>query len=68
MLLLTLIIIVSAVLFFIGAAVQATDYRPEEERLSIQKDHKLTVSNAGNVAPLVTDLESATLVHHELVD
>ena len=68
MLLLTLIIIVSAVLFFLGAAVKAIDYRPEEERLSIQKDHKLTVSNAGNIAPIVADLESATLVHHELVE
>ena len=65
MLVLTLIIIAGAVLFFIGAFVQCIDYRPEEERESIQKGHKLTGSNTGNVAPLVSDLEHATLVHHE---
>ena len=65
MLLLTLIIIASAALFFIGAFVEYIDYRPEEERMSIQKGHKLTGSNTGNVAPLVSDLEHATLMHHE---
>lgn len=65
MLLLTLIIIVSAALFFVGAFVHYIDYRPEEEKLSLQKGHKLTGSNAGNVAPPVSDLEHATLLHHQ---
>lgn len=64
MLVLTLILIVAAVLFFIGAYVRCTDYRPEEERLSIEKEHRLTVSNAGNVGPPVSDMESATLIHN----
>ena len=65
MLLLTLIIILGAALFFVGAFAQYIDYRPEEEKFSIQKGHKLTGSNTGNVAPLVSDLEHATLAHHE---
>ncbi|DBA88375.1 TPA: hypothetical protein ACH3X2_004875 [Trebouxia sp. C0005] len=64
MLVLTLILIVAAVLFFIGAYVKCIDYRPAEERLSLEKGHRLTVSNAGNVGPLVSDMESATMVHH----
>jgi len=64
MLVLTLILIVAAVLFFVGAYVKCIDYRPEEERLSLEKGHRLTVSNAGNVGPLVSDMESATMVHH----
>ena len=64
MLVLTLILIVAAILFFIGAFVQCTDYRPEEERLSLEKGHRLTASHAGNVGPLVTDMETATLIHN----
>lgn len=65
MLLLTLIIIIAAALFFVGAFVEGADYRPEDEKLSIQQGHKLTNSNTGNVAPLVSDLEHATLLHHQ---
>ena len=64
MLVLTLILIVGAVLFFIGACVQGTDYRPEGERLSLEKGHRLTATNAGNVGPLVSDMETATLIHN----
>lgn len=62
MLLLTLILIVGAVLFFIGSCVVSTDYRPEEERMSFDKGHRLTATNA--VGPLVSDIQSATLIHH----
>ena len=64
MLALTLILIVAAVLFFVGAYVKCTDYRPEEERLSLEKGHRLTATNAGNVGPLVSDMETATLIHN----
>ena len=64
MLVLTLILIVAAILFFCGAFVKSTDYRPEEERLSLEKQHRLTVSNTGNVGPPVSDMEAATMVHH----
>lgn len=64
MLALTLILIVAAVLFFVGAFVKCTDYRPEEERLSLEKGHRLTATNAGNVGPLVSDMETATLIHN----
>lgn len=64
MLILTLILIVAAVLFFIGSHVQSTDYRPEEERLSLEKGHRLTATNAGNVGPLASDMETATLIHN----
>ena len=64
MLVLTLILIVGAALFFIGSCVQSTDYRPEEERLSLKKEHRLTATNAGNVGPLVSDMETATLIHN----
>lgn len=64
MLVLTLILILAAVLFFIGAYVKCTDYRPEEERIGLEKKHVLTVSNAGNVGPLISDMESATMIHH----
>ena len=64
MLVLTLVLIVGAVLFFIGAYVKCIDYRPEEERLSLEKGHRLTATNAGNVGPLVSDMETATLIHN----
>ena len=64
MLVLTLILIVAAVLFFIGSCVQSTDYRPEEERLSLEKGHQLTATFAGNVGPFVSDMETATLIHN----
>ena len=64
MLVLTLILIVAAVLFFVGSCVPSTDYRPEEERLNLEKGHRLTATNAGNVGPLVSDMETATLVHN----
>ena len=64
MLVLTLILIVGAALFFIGSCVQSTDYRPEEERLSLKKEHRLTATNAGTVGPLVSDMETATLIHN----
>lgn len=64
MLVLTFILIAGAVLFFFGAYVRCTDYRPEEERLSLEKGHRLTATNAGNVGPLVSDIETATLIHN----
>lgn len=64
MLVLTFILIAGAVLFFLGAYVRCTDYRPEEERLSLEKGHRLTATNAGNVGPLVSDMETATLIHN----
>lgn len=70
MLILTLILILAAVLFFTGAHVKHVDYRPEEERTSLEKEHRLTVSNAGNVGPFVSDMECATLIHNhgDIVD
>ena len=64
MLVLTFILIFGAMLFFVGAYVRCTDYRPEEERMSLQKGHRLTATNAGNVGPLVSDMETATLIHN----
>ena len=64
MLVLTFILIFGAILFFMGAYIRCTDYRPEEERLSLDKEHRLTATNAGNVGPLVSDMETATLIHN----
>lgn len=52
----------SAVLVFLGAFVKSTDYRPAEWS-SPEEEHKLTVSNTGNVAPPFADMEAAILVH-----
>ena len=62
MLLLTLILIVGALLFFIGCCVVSTDYRPEEERMSFEKGHRLTATTAAG--PLVSDIQSAALIHN----
>lgn len=62
MLLLTLILIVGAVLFFIGSCVISTDYRPEEERMTFEKGHRLTATTA--VVPFMSDIQSAALIRN----